>query len=354
MSRKNLIAGAAIAVTLTAPNVAFADPLPVPCGKADRTCAYQAAMAHPAKTIQFWQARFAKPPEERVDVAPAELVQYLALDAIWQQIPAEPRAAGSYPEVLAEVRGALAGLAPEIRQRLSGRLAGVYLMEGFGGTGFTDIVRDASGPAAAFVVLDPTVLEKRAANAWATWKESSPFIPDSRYALRATLEDAAHDTRRQAIQYILLHELGHVLSVGADFHPNWNLAPSQVPVSDRYPFFDISWSIDRARNEYVNRFSDVLPEARQVRYYFGAKLPAERMRVTYDHLERTAFPTLYAATVPGDDFAESFANYVHVVMMKKPFEIAILEDGEVVKRYGPCWDEPRCAAKRRILEEFLK
>ena len=61
----------------------------------------------------------------------------------------------------------------------------------------------------------------------------------------------------------------------------------------------------------------------------------------------------FRITHPGDDFAEAFANYVHVVMMGKPFEIAISEGGRPVKTYRPCWEEPRCAAKRRVIEELL-
>ncbi|HEX4333593.1 MAG TPA: hypothetical protein VH040_15750 [Usitatibacter sp.] len=305
--------------------------------------------------MAFWQSRFALPVEERTGVAPPELVQFLALDVINQGIPAEPRAATAHAGVLAEVRAVLAELPQSVKRRLSERLAGIYLAEDFGGTGFTDTIADDSGrKVAAFVVLDPNVLEKRTANEWGTWKESSPFTPDPRYALREKLEDAAHDNRRQAIQYILLHELGHVLSVGGHFHPDWNFTPSQVPPGESDPFFDLSWTLDRAKNEYVSKYAETLPEAKQVRYYFGARLAPTDMARTYEHLEHTPFPTLYATTHPGDDFAEAFANYVHVVMLGKPFEITIVEDGKIVKRYGPCWDEPRCAEKRKILEEFLR
>lgn len=280
-----------------------------------------------------------------------EVVQFVALDSIANGIPADPRASANYKEVIGEIGESLAALPRPIKARLSKRLAGVYLVENFGGTGFTDIIRDESGrEVAAFVILDPTVLQQRTANAWATWKESSPFVSNERFTLRATLEDPAHDTRRQAVEYILLHELGHVLSVGGNFHPSWNGTPDQVPVG-QYPFFDISWSFSKG---YWSRFAQALPEAKRVRYYFGANLPAAEMATTYRHLEATAYPTLYAATHPADDFAESFANYVHVVMLGKPFEITILEDGKVVERYKACWDEPRCAAKRRILEDFLR
>ncbi|MBC7469468.1 MAG: hypothetical protein H7322_09100 [Ramlibacter sp.] len=74
---------------------------------------------------------------------------------------------------------------------------------------------------------------------------------------------------------------------------------------------------------------------------------------TYASLEETNFPSLYAATAPGDDFAEAFASYVHVVLLRRPWEIALSQGGKVVKVVRSCWDQPRCAAKRAVMEQLL-
>ncbi|MDQ3025463.1 MAG: hypothetical protein M3R58_03020 [Pseudomonadota bacterium] len=73
----------------------------------------------------------------------------------------------------------------------------------------------------------------------------------------------------------------------------------------------------------------------------------------YEAVQRTSFSTLYAATHPADDFAEAFANYVHVILMKKPFDIRIERDGVPVKNFGACWDEPRCRSKKAFLDRLL-
>jgi len=345
---------AALATLLASFLVAHAGEIRIACAPADKDCLLGALKASPAKKMSLWKAAFAKPLEQRVGPAPREVIELLTLDNLYNGYPERPRPSQVSDALRADVIAALAGIPDAVKRRLADRLAGIVFVDGFGGTGFTDsIVGDDGRKSRAFVVLDPTVLEKRTANSWATWKESTPFRADARHELRAVIERPEDDNRRQAIQYIMLHELGHVLAVGADFHPDWNLKVSEMP-DGPYPFFDLSWSLDRAGNRYVNRFDAVLPERKDVVYYFGPKLPASRMALTYSHLELTNFPTLYAATHPGDDFAESFANYVHVVLMGKPFGIAIYEDGNVAKRYGPCWDEPRCAAKRAILEAFLR
>ena len=40
----------------------------------------------------------------------------------------------------------------------------------------------------------------------------TPFIANARFRLEATIEPESGNTRANAIRYILLHELGHVVS----------------------------------------------------------------------------------------------------------------------------------------------
>lgn len=302
----------------------------------------------------YWAGAFARPVEERIGVAPPELVEFLVLDTIAQQIPAHPRAPDLEPGFADEVRGAFAELPVQVRRLAAPKLAGIYFIQDIGGTGFTDqISADGSDTAAgAFIVLDPMVLRQRTANAWATWKENTPFRPAPGFGMTARIEDSAGDTRRNAIQYILLHELAHVISVGRGLHPSWNVAPRPVAPGE-FPYFDQSWRFDADQKKYVSRFDADFPQRRSVVYYFGAGLEAHQMTATYDRLEQTNFATLYGATSPGDDFAEAFANYVHTVLMDRPFEIAISRDGAVVRRYRACWSEVRCAGKRAFLERLV-
>jgi hypothetical protein len=77
------------------------------------------------------------------------------------------------------------------------------------------------------------------------------------------------------------------------------------------------------------------------------------MMPAYARLKNTNFPSLYAATTPGDDFAESFASYVHVVLMHRPWQITITRNDAVAYVFNACWGETRCAEKQRILERLL-
>ena len=129
------------------------------------------------------------------------------------------------------------------------------------------------------------------------------------------------------------------------------MSPKEIKSIADYPFAQLSWAIDGDR--YVTKFDASFPQRKDIVYYLGAKLQADQMVATYDSLERTNFPTLYAATSPGDDFAEAFASYVHTVLMKKPYEIRIYRDGTIAKTVASCWEQMRCAEKRKLLERIL-
>jgi len=341
-----------IALALLLP-AARAEETRITCAEGDKACGIQKLRAHPARQLVFWKEALDKPLADRVAPGGPELVDYLTIDNVANGYPQRPRPPAHDPGFLADVRGAIASLPEPVMKLLERKLAGVVLVEDIGGTGFTDEVVDAQGMAVAgFIVLDPTVLRAHTANSWITWRENTPFKPSARHQLAARIESDAGNTRRQAIQYILLHEFAHVIAINGRIHPSWALPPGEVKSPQDFPFFMQAWRI--SGNEYASLHDGALARRKDIVFYFGPRIDAADMRATYESLERTDLATLYSATHPGDDFAEAFANYVHVVLMKRPFAVTLRQDGRVVKTYRACWTQARCAAKRRLLEELLR
>lgn len=279
------------------------------------------------------------------------MIEYITLDNVGNGFPQRPRTPRADPAFAADLERAFASLPKPVLRLLERKLAGVLIVEDLGGTGYTDEIRDATGkPVAAFVVLDAEVLRGQRANAWITWREGTPFKPSSDRRLQARIAAPGDDDRLHAIQYILLHELAHVISVGERLHPPWTQAPPATLTV--FPFAALSWQAVEGR--YRPLPEDDFPQRARVVYYFGPRLEAGEMAATYEALAKTRFATLYAATGPGDDFAEAFANYVHVVLMQRPFAIEIVEQGRAIATYRSCWDAPRCAEKRALLESLLR
>ncbi len=336
---------------------AFAQQTPprLPCALKDLSCIDNAVRRHPVRHIDFWQSARNKPLDERLGQAPNALVEYLTLDNIQSNFPDRPRGVTPDAALMNDVRAAIQELPRSVWALFGTRLLGIYFVEGLGGTGYTDVVFDsAEQPVAGYIVLDLGLLRLHTANGWASWKESTPFSWHRDYRLQAQLEHPDHDNRKNAIQYILLHELAHVLSIGNTVHPPWTQQRLTQGAAPRYAFFELSWQKDRKSEAYASLFDSQFKQRQRIAYYVGAKLSADDMLGVYSDLEKTNFTSLYAATSPGDDFAEAFASYVHVVMMKRPWQITISRQGKVLKVFKSCWDEPRCAAKRASLDAMLQ
>ena len=346
-------AGAAGIMALMCGHAAQADTV-IRCGE-DTDCLRQQHAAHPVKDVNYMRAFQAMPLNKRVLVAPVKLIDYLNLDNKLQGFPNQPRAAKPARQLLQDLTDAIEEIPAAVKTLVDARLMGIFLVEDLGGTGYTDYVYDQQHvPAGAFIVLDAGVLT-RVANTWATWKENTPFIDDPAIELRATIENETEDNRKQALQYILLHEMGHVVSVGGNFHPRWDAWDCVNDPPDRYPFFQLSWQLKDSQGcEVVSKFDhEGFSYRADLVYYFGAKLPAAVSPEVYAQLERTNFPSLYAATFPGDDFAESFVTYVHTVLMGKPFGISIDKSGERQTTFRSCWNTARCAEKQKIISGLI-
>lgn len=300
-----------------------------------------------------WLAARALPLADRIAPAGVEAVSYVAQFNAAQGMPGRPESAAVPDDLAADVRAALAELPAAVQAKLATPLLGVHFARGLGSSGITDVVADAYGTILGSVtLLDVDTVMQRSANAWATWKENTPFAPAAGLRLDATVERPADDDRKQALQYLLLHEFGHVLTAGSGLLPDWWLAPNKFRPTDEYGFLRLSWQI-AADGRIVPREHEDFPQRARLAYYSDAQLPGTALPEAYAALARTGFVTLYAATNAYDDFAESFATYVHVVLQGKPFEIRLLRDGEVVCRNDAFWSSARAAAKRQLLADFL-
>ena len=304
---------------------------------------------HEVRSTAFWQDYSRGDLEDRLFAPPEPLLDYLHLDNRVNGYDSRPEAAVVDRAFERDVRQALTGLPGPVREAVKEKLIGIFLVRNLGTTGYTEAVVDRQGrPAAGFVVLDVESL-RRTANAWATSRENTVFRNDGEGRLQVTLEEAPDDNPQNAIQYILLHEFGHLVSIGERFHPDWLGKPK---TNETYLFYPLSWKKAKDGSD-VSGFEDVFPERREVRFYAEARLKSSQMADVYRRLAMTNFVSLYGATGPFEDFAESFALYVHSAWMKKPYRVEITQNGTPALIYESCWGLPRCAAKRAVLEEWF-
>lgn len=311
----------------------------------------QQLASHPIKTLEYWGSSALLPLEERVFPAPKELVEYLELDNKEYGFEGHPAAATADDALRRDLTNAIASLPHAVKALCESKLIGIFLVTGLGSSGFAESARQPGKPSKGFIVLDVEFLNRRA-NEWATFKESSAFVAETGAELQLRIEDGAGDTREGALRYILLHELGHIVSIDAGLIPPWHLAPSEVKEPDDFFYFAESWFINRDNYERHIELSEPMPGKLVFYRNVEGKPSLAQAPAFYDWLEKTSFATLYAATNPDDDFADAFANYVHVVLLKKPYAVT-LRTSSGIKTYAHCWNAVRCQKKRALFETFL-
>lgn len=309
---------------------------------------------HPIKQIANWQDELQLPVEERVFAAPPAVLDYMDKDNRFNGFAGEPEAVDLTPALKADVQGAIRALPPGLKAKLAERLIGVFVVKGLGSSAYTDYVRDENKrPRYAFVVLDVEAMSRKA-NDWMTWKENSPFLSDAANRVEAVIEEPANDTVGRALEYVLIHEFGHVLAFNSDVHPLWSVASGKIDFED-YPFLELSWKADAEGKGYLRLIDEKRQPPGPIIYYKPSdeRLPGAAISGYYDWLAASSFVTLYAATNPYDDFAEALVTYVHTVVLKRPFLIRVIRDGKIERTVKACWDEARCAKKREVLEDFV-
>jgi len=305
------------------------------------------------RSLSYWGNWKSTPLEERIIPASDALVDFVRQDNIKNEIPHSPYRPPFDQALRSDIQEAVASMPKNVRNLVQSKLAAIVPIGDLGSTGYSDIIRDERGHAAAgFIILDVKSIDRKA-NDWATWKENSPFAHDGSITLKAFIAEQAHDTRIATIQYILLHEIGHILAIGNDFHPPWDEQPVSTDALKPYPFASVSWKISDQKFQYEILGKEGGFDCNPVHYYSkNPELYRSKAEACYRSLERTGFVSLYASTNPFDDFAETFAFYVHRVLLKNPWFLEIGTSAKIY-RYEPDWTEKRFERKRQIVEAFL-
>ncbi len=263
---------------------------------------------------------------ERLAPMPPDVLQYLIADGALNGTPATPTAHPIDERERSVVATAFASLPPQIRALAERHVGAIYIVDDLGSSAWTEYF-DPPGRQ-SFMVFDASVL-RETANAWATRKERSAFADgtDVRLELAAT----ENDDPGGAFRFIFLHELGHAVSYGQRLLPTW---------------------VDNVGSEfpYARLVADVKRTVPNVPYYATAdrRLPATQAKSLYALWNASNHPTLYASVGLEEDFAECFASFVHVEMLRQPYRLSLAGD-----HYDNGISQPRCAPKRAFIAGLI-
>lgn len=305
-------------------------------------------------TPQEWTGSLHLPLHERILPLPPAACDFVRMVNLATGVAARPEPVTPDAALRADLEAALRGMPTRVRALVEPLLLGVCIGRGLGSSGITDIVLDAENGSllGCIVLLDADLLSAHTANSWATWKDRLPFQAGPGFSVTTTIAHGDQDTRSGALQFLLLHEFGHVVTAGGDFLPRWWEALTRMPVPGAYPFLDLSWQTT-PQGRFVPRAGLDFALRDVVDFYGANRLDSESLVTAYAGLELSNFPSLYGATNPYDDFAECFAIWVHTELLGKPMSLSIDLDGEPQAWLDAFWQHPRSASKRAIMASMF-
>lgn len=295
-----------------------------------------------------WQNR---PLEARVGLLPADAVASLR-DELELYGGVSKIAPAQHAEYAVEdLRQAMARLPRGVKELVQDHLIGAFLVDNLSteGTGENNLglAMEVRGMwtqhVGTFVLIDRAGTDMNANRAMAAM-EGTPTLDYRGISVGARLARRNNDDRRMTIQYILLHELGHVVDFGRGITPrSFDYGRQTVGCG----FTCLSWV-----QRHQHRFPPVAVAQRRADTT-NYDTYVEALPDIYRNLAASNLPSLYGASAPEEDFAESFAQYVHSVVLGHPWELNLRVQGTLKERLGSCFLDRRCPDKKSYFDRLV-
>ncbi|MBC8392158.1 MAG: hypothetical protein H8E17_06305 [Deltaproteobacteria bacterium] len=321
-----------------------------PLHAADNEALLSELKKHKARSLSTWLELAGKDIKDRILPAPDIIIDYLRKDKQFQGYEERPRKPEIDAEFFSDIVRAIVELPESVRSHFREHVVAVFLVEELGGTAYGELLRDFGNNKLGFIVLDVGSLNRKA-NEWISWRANSPFATQGTYIIEAEIEPKSNDYRKAAIQYILIHEVGHLVGVAKEAHPDWFRGGHP----QKWPFTKLSWLTWERGLKGKSKFDKTFINRSKLKFYAfkDAPLTSKEIDLTYSQLSKTDFVSLYAATNMYDDFAETYAMYVHVVLQNRPWKLRIMKDGETVREIANPILDKRCESKRVYIDRLF-
>lgn len=308
----------------------------------------QQLIEHKVHHADVWKAYQNRPLIDTVEPASDLLLDYLHLDNRRNGYDSVPQKPAHWQLFAKDVVAAIDDFPPQVRRMLDDNAIGIFLVSNLGSSAFTDFLVELNQRRMGVIVLDVEALDRKA-NEWASWKENTPFVESKTITPEIRIASDRDNSRRRALAYVILHELGHLVGGSIKAHPDWTTGGDPAD----YAFSNIAWK--KSNDSTVSRSELIFPERSSIRFYAdkARKTAASDIPTIYLHWQKTDFVTLYAAMNVYDDFAETFAMYVHVVLQHRPWQLTLVEDGNIIATNDKPVLQERCKQKKAYMDALF-
>jgi len=321
------------------------------CASEDQSKSSAFIKKYKALQASFWDRYITKNDQKsKVGRAPDELIDFATMYDQKFQFPGHPKPSEATELELNDIDQALQQVPKSVFDLMGNRFYGIYLAQDLGLTALGQLVADEQGkPIGGFILIDETRIHTDA-NSWRTEHENL-FFDTKDAKLEGVIASPKGNTHVAALRWILLHEMGHLI---AGLHQEiFSTFKQGQKTSANLGFQTLSWEVKN--RAYISRFEDkMLSREKLQAVKIGTKAwPEQEIVPVYEGLQQTNFPTLYAATNPGEDFSESLAAYVNVFVFHEPIFVSYRK-GDSHKVFESCFSNYKCPDKIEYFQRLLK
>lgn len=286
---------------------------------------------------RYWKEFADRNIAERIVPAPENLIDYTTelnkhFGLTEAPTPVEPNEA-----LKEDILNAIMEMPNVVRAHFDKYVIGIFLVKGLSTTAAVKVYSNYHNVNKGFVILNVDAIDKLA-NDWVSWKANNPFPKVDGHHIKIIIEKSSENTRKNTIQYVLIHEIGHLVFAAQ---------------SRKNAFISLSWTMKK--RSILGKFDDVFNLRKNVKYYrlMNTVLNTSRISETYSQWEQTNYVSLYGSTNFHEDFAEAYATYVHVILQRKPWLIQIYDHSKLIKEFNTPIKADRCREKKEYFDSFF-
>jgi hypothetical protein len=256
---------------------------------------------------------------------------------------------------------------PPALQKMFCSLRVLYVLNNFEGTAFGGTLKDENGqPSGAHMGIRRSVLDEGLdLTTWASWKEQLSFGGVSgSYTVTPTLPHIETATSRPVndfLYFVVTHEFGHIFDFANHLNafasakdPDLSCSPTEeVPMDPSCAPAAGSWTSLSWESQTLPLVSQRFAYRKGLCFYWcdDEGLTEAAVPEAYSGLAASNFISMYAATNPWDDFADSLAYYV----MRQELGTSYVIDTVQASRYDIMGkiDSDVFTTKRQYIAAFL-
>jgi hypothetical protein len=291
------------------------------------------------RKLSTYQATFEPNIENRVHLAPPEIIQYLnQMDSTDKYLPYSPTR-----DELKIVAQYFALLPSKYLETIQHYVVGVYFISNFIGGGMSDFLYDEKGSMYIALYLNPELLQK-SVEEWIEYRENASFLEDSSIAIKVE-----SDQSYRGLLHTLVHESSHIYDYY--YHATPYIEPFFKNEKGSGPtrFTQAVWEdyqIPKAKYDFLRK-------SHYSGYGLDGKIDSSKAVMLYSSLSSSPFSSLYGSLSWAEDFAESFTWYYLKERLGVSYKVTVQKNGKVVAEFEPSKDS-LILARYPVFADILK